>query len=104
MSARAFVTGALSIASGAAMIAAPRSIGRLYALPPSSPLVRGLGVRDVVLGLAMLLTPRKRSLFLARAASDAFDVALMTAEVASGRRRHRANAAQIGYRLLLIAV
>jgi hypothetical protein len=80
------VLGVLSLASGTAMIAAPRAMAKLYALPQEpAALSRWLGARDVVIG-ACLLRPQLRRLGgLARCVGDFVDFSLMLHEARHAR-------------------
>ena len=66
-----------SLASGAALLAAPRPIGDLYGISQSRTLRRWLGVRDLVIGVGLLRAERARAWWVARAASDAVDTLLI---------------------------
>jgi hypothetical protein len=80
--ARALSIGLLSVAIGGAMMAAPRLFGALFSLPRNRHLVRYLGVRDVLIGGA-LLTPASRRLGLAlRALADTGDGVMIASELA----------------------
>ena len=74
--------GGLRVAVGAAMLAAPRLIGRSD--DPSLPLLlRTIGVRDVVIGAGTLLAPRTDlpRWAMTALASDACDVVVGAASV-----------------------
>jgi hypothetical protein len=80
--ARTLGFGLLSLACGGAMIAAPRLFGPLFSLPRNRTLVRLLGVRDVLIGSA-LLVPASRRLGLAlRALADTGDGVMIANELA----------------------
>src|SRR4051812_19709264 len=90
--------GVLSVGSGLALAAAPRQFAGLFGLPRRSLLARGLGVRDIAIGL-QLLEPDRRSGLAARAIADLLDFGLILRE-----RRHRPdtvwNAARLAAALL----
>jgi hypothetical protein len=70
--------GVISVASGFALIAAPRATGQIYGLPDTAVLCRTLGARDVLIGLGLLGSRRWLAWWwLGRTASDAFDVGLI---------------------------
>jgi hypothetical protein len=72
------ILGAVSAASGAAMLKSPRPMARLYGLPNSTELARWLGARDLVVG-TLLLSPRfARYGAVARALSDVLDATLIS--------------------------
>jgi hypothetical protein len=68
---------ALSVASGVAMMIAPGTMSRLYALPRRW--ARIFGLRDVVIG-GLIFGGYERVGLLARSASDALDTALIFKE------------------------
>jgi hypothetical protein len=74
--------GALSLASGLALVAAPRAVGNGYGLPESDALRRWLGARDVAIGLGMLFhRGSAASWWIGRTLSDAVDVAMILRNV-----------------------
>jgi hypothetical protein len=75
--------GVLSALSGAAMVVAPATMCRLYALPERYG--RLIGVRDIAIGVVLLRNPRSALGFAARSISDAIDVALMVGTRKPGR-------------------
>jgi hypothetical protein len=77
--------GALSVGSGLALAAAPQPMAGLFGLPRRSLLARGLGVRDLAIGLRLLDHDRSSGL-AARAVSDLLDAGLIWRE-----RRHRTS-------------
>jgi hypothetical protein len=80
-SAKARVLGSLSVASGALLLCAPRTMAELYALPRDTKLCRMLGVRDVTIGL-LLRRERWATLgFVLRACADGFDASLIADEL-----------------------
>jgi hypothetical protein len=71
--------GALSTASGVALVLAPRPVARVYGLPDGRVVVVLLGVRDVAIGLGLAIGRAKRGWWIARAISDGFDAILIAA-------------------------
>src|SRR4051812_37443466 len=69
--------GALSIASGAAMLVVPGRASVLYGLPRIPMLVRVLAIRDLAIGGGLLRNRVKRRWWLARAMADAIDMVLI---------------------------
>jgi hypothetical protein len=94
--------GMFSIQSGVAILVAPRQMARVYALPPRPGLMRLLGVRDIVLGLA-LLGPRARGALKARALADCCDLALISSEAISKTGTTRSVRGRLLGGLLLVA-
>lgn len=78
--------GALSAASGMALIAAPRATSQLYGLPPGRLWNRLLGTRDVTIGAALFTDQWRRVGLQARAWSDAFDGVLILARSVASRK------------------
>lgn len=76
---------ALSLLGGGALLIAPRATGAFFGLPTESSLfLRVLGVRDLLIGAALLSGAHRQGL-LARGLSDAFDTALIVREGVRGR-------------------
>lgn len=75
----------LSLIGGSALLIAPRATGAFFGLPTGSTMfLRALGVRDLVIGAA-LLSGAHRAGLIARGVSDAFDTALIVREGVLGR-------------------
>lgn len=78
--------GWTSLASGLAMMIAPRTMAKTYGLFQNRPLVRLLGLRDVVIGAGILQGDDSRWMRY-RIASDAADTALIACKVVRGPDR-----------------
>ena len=79
--------GWFSIGLGVAQLVMPDSVARLVGVDPDDrtrTLMRGLGAREVVSGVGILMNPRPTNWVRARVAGDAMDVALLTRALRSG--------------------
>lgn len=74
------VLGVLSLISGIAIIVAPFALGSLYGLPRLRPVLRFIGVRDVVIGTGLLMSSDWPWFMWARCGSDAIDAVLIGIE------------------------
>lgn len=86
----ALAVAALSLASGAALLIAPRPVGALYGLPRRRRLLRWLGLRDMAIG-ALGLAGNLRISSWARAAADLYDAVLIGGAGAGTDRRGSAT-------------
>ncbi len=68
---------AASLASGVAMIVAPDTLDRVYGLRLPRRQLRMLGVRDALVGAALLRWRRSAAPMLARAVADAMDARVL---------------------------
>ena len=76
--------GILSVASGGAMLVAPHTIARLYALPQKPvALLRAIAVRDFLIGLGLLSPRWRRTAAVARGIADVGDSILIAAHAVS---------------------
>jgi hypothetical protein len=91
--------GVLSALSGASLCVRPRALARVYGLPVGARLARAIGVRDLVVGLGLLLSRTARASLLLRALSDGADALLIVAEA----RRKPQGRAMTSLRLLIAA-
>ena len=91
----AALLGALSVASGAILLVAPRSLTELFKLPRTDTVGRTLGLRDVVAGTLLLTPSTRRAGLLLRGASDATDALLAASETLRGQRPLRSTAVTI---------
>lgn len=86
--------GWFSLALGAAELAIPRQVARGIGIPAgtkTSILVRALGAREILSGIAVLVAPRQAVPLWARVAGDAVDLILLGAA-----SRSRTTAGRIG--------
>jgi len=85
------VLGLLSLGAGAALLVAPEPMTELFALPRGETMGRALGLRDLTVGV-LLLVPATRELGLhLRALSDATDALLAGSESVRGARPLRST-------------
>lgn len=76
----AHTLGLLSLASGGAMLVAPRTMASIYAFPREPvALLRGVAIRDLLIGAGLLSARWRKAASVARALSDVADSALVTA-------------------------
>lgn len=68
---------------------APRPMARLYGLPELPLLLRALGLRDLAIGLGLVVADTWRPWMLARGAAELCDGALIAVAALSGRRTIR---------------
>ena len=89
---RARALGWVSIGVGLAAVAAPRSLMKAIGLGDRPSLGRFLGVRDLVIGIGLLIGGQNTATWCrARGITDALDVALIIVGAATGAfRRDRA--------------
>lgn len=98
------ILGGLSIASGAWLLCAPRSAGRVYGLPLQEPLLRLLGLRDVGVGM-LLVRPATAALGCAlRAGADLADVGLIAGEISRRPRAPGVSLLRLAGALSLVAL
>jgi uncharacterized membrane protein len=79
--------GWFSIALGAAELAFPRRLARAIGAPPRTGLVRAMGAREALNGIAVLRSRQPAGPLWARVAGDAMDLALLGAAHLSPRAR-----------------
>lgn len=96
--------GSLSIASGLALALASSLASELYGLPRSPPLLRTLGVRDVVVGALLRRSRTARAGCLLRALSDAADLVLIAREARARRRSRTLGALRIAAAAALVGL
>ena len=77
----------LSLALGIAELTAPGKAATATGSPLPAGIVRALGAREIVSGVALMTQPRKAGWMWARVAGDAVDLALLAAGLASPRAR-----------------
>jgi hypothetical protein len=69
--------GWLSIALGAAQLLAPRQMARVAGVPDRTRMMRGIGLREIATGVALLNSDRPHTWLWARVAGDVLDAALL---------------------------
>jgi hypothetical protein len=84
--------GGLSLALGAAPLAAPRQIAKLIGVPERRALLYAVGVRELLAGVGLLATRRKGVFAWARVAGDLMDIALLGTGFAKTRSPRAAGA------------
>lgn len=102
------IVGLLTVGYSAVIIAKPKVMAKPCQLtnadgsvpPPTDLLIRAIGVRDALSGLALVVAPQGRALKIAgavRVASDAGDALLFGRMLPSGNARRKAAAAALGW-------
>ncbi|MBV8879867.1 MAG: SRPBCC domain-containing protein [Planctomycetaceae bacterium] len=84
--------GLFSIGLGMAEIFAPRVVARMIGVRENRPVIRAVGVREVVNGIGLLVAPNAPALRWARVAGDIMDLALLGSSF-SRRSRDREKTA-----------
>ena len=88
--------GWFSVALGAAELTFPRRLARAIGAPPHAGLIRALGAREALNGVAILRSRQPSGPLWARVAGDALDLALLGAAHASPQARRGRLAAAAG--------
>lgn len=95
--------GWFSIALGAAELAMPERLARLFGMPDQASAIRLCGAREVASGLAILGSQRKAPFVWGRVAGDAMDLAALARAAGHNRNAQWGLAAVAGVTLLDIA-
>jgi hypothetical protein len=90
---------ALSVAGGLGLLLTPAALGAVFGLPRRVRLLRGLGVRDIVIG-ALGLAGHVRLSLGARSISDLGDAGLILREAGRRGRIGPVDAGRVGIALL----
>ncbi len=85
--------GWLSIGLGITELGAPKRVARMLGAPERRGIVAGLGLRELVNGVAILSRPRDPAWMWARVGGDVMDLALLGAAFAAGGMPSRLTAA-----------
>lgn len=80
---RAHALGLVSLASGGAMLVAPRTMAGIYAFPRAPvALLRAVAIRDLLIGVGLLHARWRKAAAIARSVSDVADSVLIAAHAA----------------------
>ena len=88
--------GWFSIGLGLVEVVAPRKITRLFGVDEGAKLVRGLGLREIASGVAILTGSRIAPVLWGRVAGDAMDMASIAAALKDEEANRRMVALGIG--------